>query len=198
MKIDWEFPQPRKGLAGEWDKLIGPGATKSEVWIMVAFAILAAIAAPLYAVASGLQWGFWQLLFAGLSALDLTGGIFTNSTSAAKRWYHRAGHGRWHRFGFVALHALYIFMVAFLYRDMDWGYFFSLTLYLLGGTAIILWIPLYLQRPVAMTVFAFSIPFSLYIIQPTPGLEWFIPFLFLKLMVGHAVREEPYQPERNA
>ncbi len=28
-----------------------------------------------------------------------------------------------------------------------------------------------------------------------PGLEGFVPFLYLKLLVSHILREEPYRPE---
>ena len=35
---------------------------------------------------------------------------------------------------------------------------------------------------------------NLYLIRPVPGFEWLIPALFLKIVYGHIVREEPYRP----
>jgi hypothetical protein len=29
---------------------------------------------------------------------------------------------------------------------------------------------------------------------PTPGLEWVVPFLFLKLLLSHLLKEAPYRP----
>ena len=30
-------------------------------------------------------------------------------------------------------------------------------------------------------------------LSPAPGLRWLVPALYLKLLVGHLLREEPYQ-----
>lgn len=35
---------------------------------------------------------------------------------------------------------------------------------------------------------------NLYLIRPVPEFEWLIPALFLKIVYGHIVREEPYRP----
>lgn len=198
MNINWKYPQPRNGLAGAWDKFIGPGATTAEVDWGLVFSSLWAIAVLAYVITQQLHWSAWQMIFAGLFAFDLAGGIFVNATSTAKRWYHREGQGGWQHFGFVAVHVLHIGIVAWLFRGMDWAYFFGMSAYLLAATAAIILFPLYLQRPIAMSLFAMAIPLSMVVFQPTHGLEWFIPFLFLKLMVSHLLREEPYRPDLEA
>ena len=54
-------------------------------------------------------------------------------------------------------------------------------------------LPLYLQRPAAMGIIMLAILMNYYIAPPVAGFEWFIPALFLKIVYGHIVREEPYR-----
>jgi hypothetical protein len=115
MNIDWTPPQPRNGLAGEWDKFVGPGQTQAELWLILIPSLLAGLAAPLYALHTGLDWTTVQLVVAGVIALDLVGGVVTNATATAKRWYHRPGHGWRQHVGFVAVHAIHIALVAWLF-----------------------------------------------------------------------------------
>jgi hypothetical protein len=51
-----------------------------------------------------------------------------------------------------------------------------------------------LQRPVAVFIILLVIIVNLYVIQPIAGFEWLAPLLFIKLILGHGVREEPYRP----
>lgn len=152
------------------------------------------MALPVYAFLQGFDWSPVQYLIATLLAFDIVGGIVTNAASSAKRWYHREGRGFRAHFGFVAFHVVYVFLVAWLFRSMDWGFFGAVSLYLLVAAYLVLKTPLYLQRPLAFGLLAFSFLLSLYAFAPTPGLEWFVPFLFLKLIVSHLLREEPYRP----
>ena len=192
--IDWKYPQPRSGFAGEIDKFFGPGTTRAEGWIQAVFCLGAAAAMALYAVVKGLDWSPIQYILAIWMAFDLVGGITTNATSSAKRWYHRDGQGFREHFSFIAPHAIYIFLVAWLFRSMDWLYFAVMTAYLLGAALIVLKTPLYMQRPVAFGALALSLLMNTYVFSPVHGLEWFFPFLCFKLLVSHALREEPYRP----
>jgi hypothetical protein len=58
----------------------------------------------------------------------------------------------------------------------------------------LLQMPLYLQRPAALGIILIAILLNLYILPPVWGFEWLIPALFLKIVYGHLVREEPYRP----
>ncbi len=192
-RIDWHYPEPREGLAGAWDQFIGPGATRAEVLLQLAAAVAAPLALLIYARAVGIGWSPVQTIVALLLAFDLAGGVVTNATSSAKRWYHRAGQGFWQHLLFIAVH-VHPFVVAWLFRDGDWVFAVVLYGYLLAAAVIVLRVPLYLQRPTALILFCGALLLNSYVFPPTPGLEWFVPLFYLKLLVSHLLREEPYRP----
>jgi len=191
-KSDWNYPEPRKGLPGQWDKFIGPGATRAEQAIALVPAIVAAFAITWYAYAYDLGWNSVQYIVAALLALDMIGGVMTNATSSAKRWYHRSNQTALHHLGFVAIHVLQIFLVAWLFRDLDMTYIVIVYSYLIVSAATVLFVPLRLQRSTALLFVCGAILMSEYVFVPTPGLEWFIPILFVKLLLSHLTVEEPY------
>lgn len=195
MMIDWQPPAPRSGVGGWWDRLIGPGATNAEQWLQLSVACAAAIAVPVYTYWQGLDWTVGQMIVAALLAFDLFGGVITNATGSAKRWYHRSGQGFWQHWGFVALHGVQLLIVAWLFRGMDWLFFATIYGYLLGVTVIVLKAPLYLQRPLALLALCDMILVNHYLLPSSPGLEWFVPILFLKLLVSHLLKEAPYLPQ---
>ncbi|MEL6187918.1 MAG: hypothetical protein AAFU79_25120, partial [Myxococcota bacterium] len=67
--------------------------------------------------------------------------------------------------------------------------------YLVSAAVLILGVPQYLQRPVAYGTYAGAILLSLYAAATPAGLEWFLPVFYLKLLVSHLPKEEPYRPE---
>ena len=194
MVIDWDYPEPRKGFLGEWDKFIGPGATKLELIITLGVSVLGGLAVLLYSLLSpDVNWGVGKIIVATILALDLAGGVVANASSPAKRWYHRKEQGFWKHMLFVSVH-VYPILIGLWYRDLDWVYSLVIYGYLLISSMIVLVIPLYLRRPTSFVLFAVTIIFNWYVFSPTPGLEWFIPVLFLKILLGHIVKEEPYRP----
>jgi hypothetical protein len=190
---NWAYPSPRPGLLGIIDRLTGPGATAAELVLQFLPSLLAAIAVPTYAIHQ-LSWSPLQLAIASLLAFDIVGGIMTNATSAAKRWYHRPEQGLWLHLGFIAVHGIHLAAVAWLFRSGDSLYFFSTYGYLMVASLIILNLPLYLQRPTAFLFYSFALLLHVYIFIPVTGLEWFLPFLFMKLLVSHLLKEYPYKP----
>ena len=192
--IDWNYPEPRPGLPGALDKFLGPGTTRAELALQLGFALAAAIALPLYVSHRGLDWSWFQYALATFLAFDLMGGVVTNASSSAKRWYHREGQGFAAHFGFVALHVVYVLLVSWLFRDTDWVFFGLVSALLLAVALVVLLAPLYLRRPIALGLYALAIMVVLYAFGATPGLEWFVPLLFLKLDIAHILREEPYRP----
>lgn len=193
--INWNYPQPRRGIAGLLDRFLGPGTTPAEAWMQTFFSTAAAVALLAFAVAHNIGWTPLQYAVSAVLAFDIMGGVVTNGCSSAKRWYHRTERGPAAHFGFVAFHTVYVFAVAWLFRGLDWLFFAGVSLYLLGAAALILKTPLYLQRPLAFSLLVGAMGLNTYAFSPTPGLELFVPLLFLKLIVSHLLREEPYRPE---
>ncbi|MCT7952716.1 hypothetical protein NG798_23225 [Ancylothrix sp. C2] len=192
MNSDGKNLSPRGGFGGLVDRFVGPGATKAELLLQFVPALVAMVATPAYALTLRVQWTQLQLGFMALLAFDLVGGVLTNATSTAKRWYHRPGQGLRQHLTFVSIHLIHVLLVALLFRGGDWGFWFGTSGYLLGASVLILGSPLYLQCPVALGLYGLSLLGNCYLVSPTPGLEWFLPFFFLKIMVSHLLPETPY------
>lgn len=185
-----EPPPPRSGFLGFWDRFVGPGTTPAENNLTLLSGLLGtafALWLLLDQRASGLQ-----LVLAGLLAFDIFGGVVANATRAAKRWYHRPGVRPYDQLGFVALHLVHLGLVAWSFRAGDWLFFGIFALVLLLSTLLILRAPPYLKRPLALALYMASLLLSLYAFGPTLGLEWFIPLLFLKLLVSHLIPEKTF------
>lgn len=183
---------PRGGLKGWLDRFVGPGATPAELILQFSFPVVAAIGAVVYAANVTNGWSLWHYFVCALLAFDATGGIITNATSAAKRWYHRPGQNWPQHLGFVAVHVVHLALVAWLFLDFNVTWLVATALFLMFASCIIVWTRLYLQRPVALMLYAVSLLLVLYILETPVGLEWFLPFLYLKLLVSHLPAEKSY------
>jgi hypothetical protein len=192
--IQWAAPAPRRGWRGQWDRFIGPGATRAENGLIIGSALAAGLGLPLYAALAGLGWTAAQLLAGALIAADLAGGVAANAAAPAKAWYHRAGQGRRQHLAFILAHGVHLFVVAWLFRGMDWTFFTVYYGYLVGAALVVLCVPLYVQRPVAFLLVGGALVINSYGVLPGAGLEWFVPVFFLKLLVTHLPREAPYRP----
>jgi len=195
MNVNWNPPSPREGFVGQWDKFVGPGATSAEEWVqLIGGVALAAGAIAVFFLSQDTTVSIWQTIVVLFLALDISGGIVTNATSAAKRWYFRPGQGFKAHFGFIALHGIHILLIAVLFAETPFVYFALFYIYLLLATFTVLQIPLYLQRSVAFTFYAGGILLNMLGLANVQGLGWFIPLLFLKLLLSHLLKEAPYQP----
>lgn len=192
MNSDGKNISLRGGFGGLVDHLVGPGATKTELVLQFVPALMAMVAAPAYALTLPVEWSQLQLGLIAILAFDLVGGVLTNATSTAKRWYHRPGQGLRQHLTFVSVHLIHVLLVALLFRGGDWGFWVGTSGYLLAASVLILRSPLYLQRPVALGLYGLSLLGNCYLVSPTSGLEWFLPFFFLKILVSHLLQETPY------
>ncbi|MBK6326833.1 MAG: hypothetical protein IPF56_13010 [Chloroflexi bacterium] len=192
MQVDWNPPEPRAGLAGQWDRFMGPGLRPAEFWLILLPSLLMTIGVILYASAQNLGWTAVQTLVAAIITFDLTGGVITNATSTAKRWYHRSGQGVKEHLGFTAVHFIHLLLVAWLFRGGDWLYLTVTYGYLLVTAVFIARANWGRQRPLAMLCWMGGLLLSLYAFTPTPGLEWLLPFFYAKLLVSHLVKEAPF------
>lgn len=195
--IDWNYPPPRPGWRKEIDTFLGPGTTRAELTLEWIVSLAGGLGMLAYALLQPLGWNGWQTAVAVLLAFDLAGGVATNATSSAKRWYHRPEQGFRQHFTFVAVHGVHLILVGWLFLAGDWAWALSWFAFLMAASALILAVPLYLQRPLAFSLFGSGLLLWLYLDAPIPGLEWFIPVFLLKLLVSHLLREEPYRPANN-
>jgi hypothetical protein len=194
MRIDWHPPRPRRGWIGRWDAFVGPGATAAEEWLQLLGGLaLAALVGLCVALHFPTAPSPIQLVVIILLALDLSGGIVTNATAPAKRWYHREGQQLRHHLAFVLPHGVHLALTAWLFPGSPWWWFLLFYGHLIGATLVILAAPLYLQRPIAFLCYAWIVVLSMIVGSP-PGLAWVVPLLFLKLLLSHLLKEAPFRP----
>jgi len=198
MKSDWEIPEERDGLLGRFDKLIGPGATTAEKNLQGYLPFIAGAAMALYAWNAPLPWTAMQYVVATLLTIDMVGGVITNATSSAKRWFHREGQGFKQHISFIGIHFIQLGLFSWAFFDLNWGWIALAGGYAILASCMILLTPLYLQRPVALILYSVSLLLCLYGLETVAGLEWFLPIFYLKLLVSHILKEEPYRPENES
>lgn len=161
---------------------------------------LAAIALCLWTgwAARDLGWSLLQWGVALFFAFDVGGGAIANHLNAAKRFYHAPGSAddrliiRWARNSllFASAHVHAIIAAAVFSPDALWigcGWYVGMMV----SAALVTRAPLTLARPVAALSVATAIVISLHV-PFIDGLEWLPGLLFLKIVLGHVVREEPY------
>jgi hypothetical protein len=176
------------------DKFVGPGATSAECILQFGIAIVAAIAAVVYPLVTGISWGWWQYIIAGFLGLDMVGGVATNATNSGKSWYHRRSQTTVKHLSFIAIHILQIALVYGFFAPSLWPQGLVLYLLLLVFSTAILLTPLYLQRPVALLCYVVTLIINIYGITQIRGLEWFVPVFFLKLLASHLPFEICFRP----
>lgn len=189
---------PRSGLIGLWDRLVGPGATPAENGLIIVSTVVGA---------AGAAWRLWLLgyslspiLVGAFLGFDILGGAVCNATDTTKRWYHRPEATWVQHMAFIFPHLAHIALVSWLFRDsvgFDWNYFGVVGTYLIFAAAIVLAVPHSLKRPTAAGLYLTAIAIGLYRVGLTMGIEWFIPALFLKLLIGHLVPEQLHHHSRS-
>lgn len=196
--IEWSAPP---GARSDW--LMGAGATRAErVVIWVGSLVGVALVAAMYVRGEPGDWAAWQYVLAALVACDLFGGAVSNAANSTKRQYfgpdfaHPTGIHRIARqpVAFTALH-VYPFVIVGLFPGGSWTW--AIVMYgIVLVSAVVLdgVVADYLQRPVAMLIFISAVVLSLYLVAP-PGWAWFPIIFTAKLVLAHAVREEPYRPK---
>lgn len=180
-------PSPRSGLLGSWDRFVGPGMNRGENALMILASLGGALVAGWQLSAAGKSWPL--VLLGSFIGVDVIGGVVCNMTMTTKRWYHRAGQRFRDHLRFIALHLSHIAVVAWAFRGEGFDAAYALTIggWLIASAVGILCAPENLRSPLAAMGFLVAMVLSLYVVFPTPGLEWFAPMLFTKLLIGHAV-----------
>ena len=192
--IQWKAPTAQNAL----DRFIGPGATRAELVLQFAPTVLAAMTLPLIAHLQNWGWRWDQHLVAAFLTFDLVGGVLTNATSAAKRWYHRPGQGAKQHLGFVAFHVFQPTLLVLCFAPGDWLFVAGGFGYLLLAAITVVVTPLYLRRPMAMLFLIGGWLLSLYALPAPAGFAWFLPVYYLKILVSHLLPEAPFQPRESS
>jgi hypothetical protein len=183
--------QPRQGWIGYWDRFVGPGATRNELMLTWVAALSGAATVCAYALLAGLPWSTLQFVVASLLAADLVGGVATNATETAQRWYHRQGQTARDHLIFIGVHVAQIALVAWVFRSGDWLFVAGTYSYLMLVSVVVASVPSSMKRPMAMLAVVDALVIGLMIFTPTPGLEWFFPALVLKLIACHFLPNLP-------
>ncbi|UJR07531.1 hypothetical protein I4U23_011819 [Adineta vaga] len=149
------------------------------------------------------SWAYWQYFVGSILAFDVAGGLVCNSLNSCKRFYStplkpdektlliRLLKLHW----FFTLIHIHPFILQICFGSPQFRFYGLFWYFILQLSAhIVLLIPLYLQRPTAMLVCLLVLILNYYIIPPIDGFQWFIPALFIKIIYGHLVQEEPYRP----
>lgn len=180
-------PAPRSGLPGSWDRFVGPGMGWQENALVIGAGSLGAVLTAWALAAQGAS--ILLVLLGAVIALDVVGGAVCMATQTTKRWYHRPGVTATQQASFVCLHLLHIGMVAWAFRGegFDLAYAAAVSICLVSAMAAVLATPRRLKLPVAVTFFLAATGLALGVLGPTPGLEWFVPVLFVKLLIGHLI-----------
>ncbi|SDK42801.1 hypothetical protein [Natronorubrum texcoconense] len=177
---------PRTGARGLWDRLVGPESTRAENGLILGYSVVFCTGLLLYTTIAQPDWTPLQRGVVVLVAFDIAGGIVANTTVSGTRWWHRPAQTRRDHLRFVAGH-LHPFVLAWLFVGLTWADAAVIYGFLVCGAAVILATPDDLERPVAMGVFSVGLLVALYVVAVPNGLEWFVPFLYLKLLPGHLV-----------
>lgn len=178
---------PRNGLLGLWDRIVGPGMTAAETRLVLLSSVLGGLFASVWLAKGGTT--VWQCLLAFAVGFDVFGGAVCNATETTKHWYHRAGQGFLQHALFLAPHLAYLALVAAIWRGPDFdGFYVAVGAAVLTiGSAAVMLAPNRTKRPVAFLAFLVGLLTIELATGPTLGLEWFVPALLLKLLVGHLV-----------
>ena len=188
--IRWEYREPKGAL----DRFAGPGASTAELLLQFIGSGLAAVVVVGASLAGGWGWTVAQMIVAAVLALDVMGGVITNATGAAKRWYHREGQNARAHLLFVLIHAAQPTLLVLFFDPGNWTFVLAGFGYLAGSAVVLLLAPQYLQRPVSGLLVAVGIALALYAIPVPKHFEWFLPLYYMKMLNSHLLREEPYRP----
>ncbi|MFI7357595.1 GNAT family N-acetyltransferase [Streptomyces avidinii] len=144
LEIHWEIPPTSPGPLGRLERFMGPGKSRSEsvVEIVGAGGCAVLLAAGVWSSGIHRDWSGAQWAVVVLIGLDLLGGILTNATNSAKRWYHRQAPGaRRARLLFVGAHVLHLAAMGLVVLGGDRGWTLVNTALLLSAAVVVEFTP---------------------------------------------------------
>ena len=189
-KTKGTVPPPRDGLIGEWDKFVGPGASRWENAGTLGFAAVGAVSAPALVKRQRPEANPVELAAAAAMGLDLGGGAWCNETPSCKRWYHRLGSRRRDRVAFAALH-LYPFLAEVVSGRRQWRNAFVSYSSLVASAALLELASTESKRSVAGGLYTVWLAGSSIVAPPPAGYAWLPSVLGFKLLLGHGTPRGP-------
>ncbi|MCL3861008.1 hypothetical protein [Actinotalea sp. K2] len=191
--VDWTIPDTGSGWSGRIDRFMGPGKTRPEYVVEIVGGVVCVALLAWLVLHTGAyrEWSVLQAVIVGVAALDLVGGVLTNATNSAKRWYHRDRPGAARaRLVFVGAHVIHLAALGLVVpHGLVWSA--ANAVLLLAGAALVEAVPVEVRRPVAMVALLAAVTINLVLLPLPTALAWVVPFLFLKLLVCHLVPEAP-------
>ncbi|HSM24817.1 MAG TPA: hypothetical protein VK856_08155 [Anaerolineaceae bacterium] len=192
--INWSY-------SGKADFLFGNGATAWEKGLVLAGGSLGILLYLYLFITGTMDWTWWQYLLAVLIAMDVFAGLVANSLNSCKRFYHtqpKPDEPRYtsffkNHFLFVILH-VYPLLASLIFGNGNFIYGVFWYFLMIFCAWIIIKTPLYLKRPVSFLWIATALLLNFYLIPGIDGFVWLIPALFIKILYGYLVQEEPYRP----
>ncbi len=194
-EVNWAVPE------GKPDAIFGTGATRAERALANIVGLIGASGITALALGLNAHWNWAQYVVAVLLAFDVVGGVVANGLNSAKRDHFGPNGERPETLGikivrrpilFTALH-LHPILVALVFAPTLWWWGVIWYLFTLAGTIAVHRSALYLQRPIALAFCAIAGLAAFF--MPAPGLwAWLPVMLTMKLVLAHAVQEEPYRP----
>lgn len=196
ININWSY-------TGSSDLSFGTGASTTEKALGYLGGVVGLVLYTYFFLKQIYPWNYWQYILATVLAFDVAGGLVCNCLNSCKRFYSsplqstetsllvRLLKKHW-IFTMIHIHPIIIHLCFGSSHSWFYGLFWYFALQF--SAFIVTNIPLYLQRPTAMLFCLISLILNYYIILPIQGLEWFIPAIFIKIVYGHLVQEEPYRP----
>lgn len=192
VKIRWEYE-------GKTDIINGTGAYFEEKCLGYFGATVVPVILIIQIVIGRVEWSPLQIVLAMYMGIDIGGGLVSNALNSCKRFYdtpYKEGEGKTAKYlkkvpVFISTH-IHALIIGLYFNNMNW--FYALTWYsiFIASVVVVYKTPLYLKRPVGNTLTMLAILLNIYVITPVLGFEWFIPLLFIKIVSGHLLREEPY------
>ncbi|MGL5540350.1 MAG: hypothetical protein ACRDBX_01815 [Erysipelotrichaceae bacterium] len=193
--IEWQYE-------GKPDYVIGTQATPAERALALGASLFVPMVLLLLLLTKRLEiaGGGGGLVLALVLAFDVGGGVVCNSLNSLKRMYHSPVSPQEGPLGKAVKNKL-LFASFHIHSILVWGFLAPaqvttgiLWYVLLLGASVLVWAPpLYLKRPVSMLLIMGAILVNAYGLVPVVGFEWLMPLLFLKIVYGQLVREEPYR-----
>ncbi|MCG7585815.1 hypothetical protein [Photobacterium sp. OFAV2-7] len=194
--IDWN-------CQGKFNFTTGHGATRAES-ILASYAAFLAPVILYFLSWQNLEWSLLQIAVASFLAIDMIGGVLTNSLGSMKRFLYseqvlpQSMMAKLVKSKFVFPIIHFQIFLAPLCFDVTWGYALFWYGMMIASIVLIHVLPLYLHRPVALAIVMLAVMINQSAFMPLSGLEWLAPIYIIKLVLSHAVREEPYRPADNA